>query len=197
MLNFKLFYFFVDYNIGIMIVYLPVLLRNLHGIEEATIGSLFLLAGLVSIVGALTSGYIGQNIKDERKILQLGVLGLLIGALLVVSTSNLLIIALSFVFIFFVRSALYTIGDELAITHIHNSKGGDFGKVRSFGSIGWALNFFISGVLISGYPTLFIINWVVAIMFLLITTFRIPKIIVEEHTGDFKISDVKHIIKII
>ncbi len=188
--KFRAYYFLVDFNIGILLVYLPVVLRGYNNINESTIGKLFFIGGIVAIIGALINGIIAQKINDERRILQLGIMFLLLGAILLINATTYHLILLSFILIFFIRSTLNIIGDEVIINFIMINKVGDFGKIRSFGSIGWASNFFINGFIITNYPDKFYLVWITAIVALLIVAFIMPKVIVPHDQLEFKLKDL-------
>lgn len=192
---FKMLFFFLDFNIGILLVYLPVLLRNMRSLTEAQVGTLFMVAGLVAIFGGIISGYVAQKTGDIRKVLRFGTILMTSGIIMLLYVDTYYAIMFSFLFIFFARSTLYFLADELTINYINSGHPYDFGKIRSFGSVGWATNFFINGLIITYVPKLFIPIWLFAIAMLIYTTFKLPKPLVSDHK-QFKMNDIKKIFKI-
>jgi PPP family 3-phenylpropionic acid transporter len=192
---FKMMFFFLDFNIGILLVYLPVLLRNTRSLTEAQVGTLFMIAGVVAIFGGILSGLIAQKTNDIRKVLRFGTILMTFGIIMLLYVDTYYAIMFSFLFIFFARSTLYFLSDELTINYINSGHPYDFGKVRSFGAAGWATNFFINGLIITYAPQFFIPIWMVAITMLIYTTFRLPKPEKIEQK-ELKFSDIKRIFKI-
>ncbi len=173
---FKLYYMMVDFNVGILLVYLPVFLRSYFGFTELQIGQLYLWAGIVAIIGSMINGYIAQRINDERKVVQVGAIMMLLSIIALYINHTFMFTLLIFTFLFFMRSTIYVIGDELIINYlaVNPSLNIEFGKIRSFGSLGWGLNFLVNGIIITVAPNLLIVSWLIAAMLLLVASFKMP-----------------------
>lgn len=171
--NLKLYWFLVDFHMGILLVYLPILLRSYTNMSEANIGTYFFLGGIVAIVGAIISGFLAHKINDETNVLRYGSITLVLGLLCLVVSSNPFFLIMSIILIFFLRSAIYAIGDEVSITYL-NKTGSDFGKVRSFGSIGWGVNFVINGILVVYAPKLLLLEWIIISIIFVYVAFKLP-----------------------
>ncbi len=191
---YRLYYMMVDYNVGIIFVYLPVFMRNFFGFNEIQIGKLYLWAGIVAIIGSIISGLIAQKINDERKVVQVGSLMMLLSIGLLYFNHQFSFVFFIFIFLFFMRSAIYVIGDELIINYLnaHQELKIDYGKIRSFGSLGWGMNFLINGLIISYCPKLLVVSWTTGVILLIFATFKMPKAkVVHATTEKFEVRKVK------
>ncbi len=190
---YRLYYMMVDFNVGILLVYLPVFLRSYLGFTELQIGQLYLWAGIVSIIGSMVNGYIAQRISDERRVVQVGSL-LIIGSIVALYNYHTFAFTLFiFTFLFFMRTTIYVIGDELIINYLSSNPhlNVDFGKIRSFGSLGWGLNFLINGIIISIAPELLIVSWAIAAILLLISSLMMPLVNVKHEVEAFNLNKFK------
>lgn len=193
---YKLYYMMVDFNIGIMLVYLPIFLRGYFGFSELQIGQLYLWAGLVSIIGSLVNGYIAQKIADERKVIQVGSMLMILSIILLYFYHTFTLTLIIFTLLFFMRTTIYVIGDELIINYLTTNShlGIDFGKIRSFGSVGWGLNFLINGLIISFAPKLLVISWLLGACLLLVSTFKMPLVKVTHTVEKFDANKLKSLL---
>lgn len=184
---YKLYYMMVDFNVGILLVYLPVFLRSYFGYTELQIGQLYLWAGIVSIIGSVVNGYIAQRISDERRVVQLGAVMLLISIIALFFNHTFMFTLFIFTFLFFMRTTIYVIGDELIINYLASNPelNVDFGKIRSFGSLGWGLNFFVNGIVITVAPKLLVVTWLIAAILLLVSSIMMPLVNVKHESEKF------------
>lgn len=190
---YKVYYMMVDFNVGILLVYLPVFLRSYLGFSELQIGQLYLWAGIVSIIGSMVNGYIAQKISDERKVVQVGSLLMILSIIGLYFYHSFIVTLFIFTFLFFMRTTIYVIGDELIINYIASKPelNAEFGKIRSFGSLGWGLNFLINGIVISIAPQFLIITWFSAAVLLLISSIMMPLVNVKHTAEKFDLSKFK------
>lgn len=187
---FKLYYMMVDFNVGILLVYLPVIMRSNFGYNEVQIGQLYLWGGIVAIIGSIISGMIAQKISDERKVIQVGAVMMLCGIIAISQLQTFAIVFIIFTLLFFMRSTIYVVADELIINYIneHPAESIEFGKIRSFGSLGWGLNFLINGFIVSYSPKLLMYTWLLAAILLLISSCKVPHASMKTETEKFSIS---------
>ncbi len=193
---YRIYYMMVDFNVGIMLVYLPVFLRSYFNFSEIQIGQLYLWAGIVSIVGSMVNGYIAQRIKDERRVVQIGAL-LMNGSIILLYFYHSFIFTLFiFTFLFFMRTTIYVIGDELIINYLaaNPELNIEFGKIRSFGSLGWGLNFLINGLVITFAPKFLIVTWFTAAILLFVASLKMPLEIVKHENEQFSFEMFKGLI---
>lgn len=184
---FKLYYMMVDFNVGILLVYLPVFLRSYFGFTELQIGQLYLWAGIVAIIGSMINGYIAQRISDERKVVQVGAVMMLLSIFALYLNHTFMFTLFIFTFLFFMRSTIYVIGDELIINYLaaNPELNIEFGKIRSFGSLGWGLNFLVNGIIITVAPKLLIVSWLTAAILLLVASLKMPLSNVKHEAEQF------------
>lgn len=164
-------------------VYLPVLLREYTTLGESQIGMYFFIGGLVAIAGALLSGLVAHRIEDETNVLRYGSISVTLGILCLIFSENVMFIYLSVFLLFFQRSTMYALGDEISINYLKN-KNADFGKIRSFGSIGWGCNFLINGILVVYAPKLMLLEWFMVSIVFIFLAFKLPKSKVVKHKND-------------
>lgn len=190
---YKLYYMMVDFNVGILLVYLPVFLRSYFGYTELQIGQLYLWAGIVSIIGSVVNGYIAQRISDERRVVQLGSVMILISIIALFFNHTFMFTLFIFTFLFFMRTTIYVIGDELIINYLASKPelNVDFGKIRSFGSLGWGLNFFVNGIVITVAPKLLVVTWLIAAILLLVSSIMMPLVNVKHEAEKFDFTKFK------
>ncbi len=184
---FKLYYMMVDFNVGILLVYLPVFLRSYFGFTELQIGQLYLWAGIVAIIGSMINGYIAQRISDERKVVQVGAVMMFLSIIALYINHTFMFTLFIFTFLFFMRSTIYVIGDELIINYlaVNTELNIEFGKIRSFGSLGWGLNFLVNGIIITVAPKLLIVSWLTAAILLSIASLKMPLTNVKHEAEQF------------
>lgn len=190
---YKIYYMMVDFNVGILLVYLPVFLRSYLGFTEPQIGQLYLWAGIVSIIGSMVNGYIAQKINDERKVVQAGSILMLISIISLYFNHTFMFTLFIFTFLFFMRTTIYVIGDELIINYLASKPElkTEFGKIRSFGSLGWGLNFLINGIIITVAPKLLIVSWIIAAILLLVSSIKMPLVNVKHESEAFDMKKFK------
>lgn len=190
---YKLYYMMVDFNVGILLVYLPVFLRSYFGFTELQIGQLYLWAGIVSIIGSIVNGYIAQRISDERRVVQIGSIMMLVSIIALFFNHSFQFTLLIFTLLFFMRTTIYVIGDELIINYLASNPelNVDFGKVRSFGSLGWGLNFLVNGIVITIAPKLLVVTWLIAAILLLVASIMMPLVNVKHQIEKFDGSKFK------
>lgn len=164
-------------------VYLPVLLRDYTSLGEAQIGMYFFLGGLVAIAGALLSGVIAHHIEDETNVLRYGSISVTLGILCLILSDNMMFMYLSIFLLFLQRSTIYALGDEISINYLKN-KNADFGKIRSFGSIGWGANFLINGILVVYAPKLMMLEWFMVSIVFIFLAFSLPKAKTVKHKNN-------------
>ncbi len=189
---YRLYYMMVDFNVGILLVYLPVFLRSYLGFTEIQIGQLYLWAGIVSIIGSMVNGYIAQKISDERRVVQIGSLMIIASIFALYFYHSFAFTLVIFTSLFFMRTTIYVIGDELIINYLeqHPDLAIDFGKIRSFGSLGWGLNFLINGFIISYAPEMLIVTWLIAAFLLLFASLKMPLVNVKHEHEKFEIKKI-------
>lgn len=194
---YRIYYMMVDFNVGILLVYLPVFLRSNLQFSELQIGQLYLWAGIVSIIGSIVNGYIAQKIKDERRVVQVGSIFMILSIVALYFYHSFYFTLCIFTFLFFMRTTIYVIGDELIINYLqaHPNLKIDFGKIRSFGSLGWGLNFFLNGLIMSFAPQFLIVSWFIAACLLLLASFKMPLALVEHNVEAFCFKKFKDLLK--
>lgn len=176
MKNLRLHYFLTDFSVGTILIWLPIYCRASIGFTETEIGTLYLIGGIVSIIGSLINGYLAQKISDERKILNFGLISLILGAIVLSSAKTFIVIALGFMLVFYLKNILYVIGDEITISYLQSQGEDDFGKIRSFGSLGWGANFLLNGTLFAVDQRLIFVSLLIASVTLLINSFFLPHV---------------------
>lgn len=175
--RFQLIYFLYYVVFAIFYGFLIPYLSSL-GISNTRIGLWMSVMTCFGVVGQFLTGYICDLKKTIKKIFILGMSSLSIGVLLFFRLNQPLaqIICLSIVgFFLFSLTALM---DSWSLENSENTKM-NFGPIRAFGSLGWAIAAVVVGKLIDQYgfqiiPTTFII-FMVALLILLLRTEDVKK----------------------
>lgn len=172
---FCLYYFLVDFNIGTLLVYIPVYLLNVSLLSPLSIGELYLFGGIITIAGSILMSLLAHRVEDERVVLKSGVVIMVLGIIVMIYAKSLMMLYLAFLLIFIMRSALYIIGDDVAINYTNQFPQYKFSKLRSFGSIGWGMNFVINGLIMQYNSKLLFVLWLVTSLLLLVAVIKLPK----------------------
>lgn len=159
----RIFYIFTDFFNGTLLTYLPFYVKSHYGFSGSQFGTILFVAGIFAIVGILIGPYLINIFRKEKFVLIIEYALMLLALIIIYFTNNFILITLATGLAYLNRMAMYVVGDNL-MSDIGDKIGVPFGKFRSFGSIGWALCFFINGYLIINHPNIFLINWAILVI---------------------------------
>ncbi len=189
MKNLKINYYFTDFFSGLLLIFLPLYLRSNLGFNELQIGVIYFFGGISAVISSIVNGYIAQKIIKKKRVLNIGLFFTLFGSIILLTSTSFKMIIIGYIFLFYIRSLLYIIGDELTISYVKLYPNFNFGKIRSFGSLGWGSNFLISSLIFIFFPTKIIFLLLIVVCILLINSFYLPTIYeIENHP--LKINDI-------
>lgn len=196
----RIHYFLTDFISGIILICLPIYFKVAVQLSAFEVGIIYLVGGIISVICALISSIIAQKIKIKKRILNLGLIFMISG---IIYFNILLIITGSITFnqaligsslIFSMRSLLHILGDELTITYTKINKKANYGKIRSFGSLGWGANFLIMGIVLIFLTKWFMTIFLLSGLFIWFNSFYLPTNQTKEQL-EFKFQDLKKILR--
>lgn len=143
-LRLKLFYFFLFFGFG---AYLPLLSLYLKtfGLSGTQIGLLLSVGPIISILAQPIWGMISDRYQAERKVLIFTLTASTITGLLYPAAGGRFAwLLLLYLILMLFQSAIIPIMDAMALSHVQRSKG-DYGSIRMYGALGFALAVWVSG----------------------------------------------------
>lgn len=176
MKNFKIHYILSDYTIGLIFLFLPLYLKQELNFNHFQIGLLYMSGGLITLISSFSNSIIANIIKSSKKVLIYTNLSLFIGSIVLYNATNYQEVLIAYLFIFVIRNLLYILGDDITISYTQENETADYGKIRSYGSLGWGLNFLINIILFSINPKLLIIALLIVSLGLMLNSLLLPNL---------------------
>lgn len=171
----RLYYVFTDFFNSILLVFLPLFIKLFYKYSDDTFGTILLVAGFFAIGGIVLGHFMVKLLKNEKYVLMIEFILMALAIMLLYFNVNVIVVGGAVGLCYLNRMAMYTIGDNLMV-EIAKQKQLAFGKLRSFGSIGWGLSFFLNGFLIVNFPRIFLLVWLVLVMIAIINMAFLPKL---------------------
>lgn len=189
----RLFYVFTDFFNGTLLTYLPFYVKTHFEYSGKEFGTLLFVAGIFAVIGILIGPYLINFFKKEKMVLIIEFSMMLLAILLISVSESYFLITLAVGMCYLNRMAMYVVGDNL-MSDIGDQHGVPFGQFRSFGSVGWALCFFINGYLVINHPNIFLINWAILVFLAIINLVSIKEVPKREKVKNLvKIETIKQI----
>ncbi|MFG6149398.1 MFS transporter [Halobacillus sp. B23F22_1] len=167
-----IFLFFSNSIITLIISYLPVYFDD-KGFTGSEIGFLLAIGPFIGLFSQPMWGYFSDKYKTVKKTLLLCLSGLLISSLFLFKMNSFTSLIVIGAFFFLFMSALGGLGDNLA-KKTSIQRGIPFGKIRMWGSVGFACTSLISGKILSIigienllYPFLIVVTLTILVGFTL------------------------------
>lgn len=191
----RIFYVFTDFFNGTLLTFLPFYIKTHFGFSGSEFGTILFIAGIFAILGILIGPYLINIFRKEKVVLIVEYSMMLLALFIIYFSNNFYLITLATGLAYLNRMAMYVIGDNL-MSDIGDRIGVPFGKFRSFGSIGWALTFFINGYLIINHPNIFLIFWAILVVLAIINLLSIEEAKKEEKVYNLvQVETIKEISK--
>lgn len=138
------FYFFLFFGIGAYLPLLSLYLKS-YGLSGIEIGTLLSAGPIVSILVQPFWGIISDRFQAQKKVLLVAlVFSTITGCLFPLVGGNFYVLLFMYLLIMLFQSAVIPIIDAISLGHVQISKG-DYGSIRMFGSIGFAVAVFVAG----------------------------------------------------
>ncbi|MBM7553387.1 MFS transporter [Thalassobacillus pellis] len=141
------FLFFSNSIITLVISYLPIYFED-KGFTGSEIGFLLAIGPFIGLFSQPLWGYYSDKYKTVKKTLILCLIGLLISSIFLFNMDAFTSLVIIFAFFFLFMSALGGLGDNLAKKTSMNNHI-PFGKIRMWGSLGFACTSLITGKILS------------------------------------------------
>ncbi|WP_018130937.1 MFS transporter [Effusibacillus pohliae] len=143
------FYFFLFFGFGAHLPLLSLYLQS-YGLSGVQIGTLFSAGPIVSILMQPLWGMLSDRFQAHKKILVLTLgLSALMGPLFTSGGSYAVFLLLYLLMVLF-QSAIVPIIDAMTLSHVQEN-GGDYGSVRLFGALGFAIAVWVAGHMSGAY----------------------------------------------
>lgn len=189
----KLQYYLIDFLVGTILIWIPIFLKVKLEYNSIEIGILLTISGITGIIFTFILANIAQKILDQRKIFRYGIFTCIIPIFLIMLSDNFYMIMIILILINIMRYILYIITDDITINYVNQNKDIEFGKIRSYGSLGWGSNFLINYILFTINPYLIFITIFIVSLGLFYNSFKLP--ISNEEKKHFKIKDGLKLLK--
>lgn len=137
------FYFFFFFGIGALYTLLPLYMKQ-FAISGTQLGTIMAIGPVISILFQPVWGMVCDRFHAEHKVLR----GTLIGAALIALAFPWIHGFIAFLLLFggiqFFQSAILPITDSIALSYVLK-RGGDYGHIRLFGAVGFAVAVWLAG----------------------------------------------------
>ncbi|MHB8172341.1 MAG: MFS transporter [Thermincolia bacterium] len=164
----KLFYFFFFTTFAAFLPFLPLYLREI-GLESGKIGIIMGIGPLVMLLAQPLWGMVSDYLQKRILVLRFTLLASMVSTLLFPVTTEFTLIALITVLYTFFQTPITPLADSIVLTH-HEAAGGSFGKVRLWGSLGFALAVVVMGLWLQSTK---LINMFTVVAFLYLASFLV------------------------
>ena len=150
MLIFQFYYFCIYFAIGAMSPLLSVYFNEQLHLTTGQIGLLMSLSPIVTIFTQPLWGMLSDLTQNPKKMLLIGQFSSILIALMYSTVNSFSVLVIMVILLAITQSALIPLSDSLALTYIQKI-GGNYGSIRLFGSIGFALAALFAGQLAKSY----------------------------------------------
>ncbi|MCR2823014.1 MFS transporter [Lederbergia panacisoli] len=143
LLSLKMFLFFGAAISSLVVSFLPLYFQN-NGLSKSAIGMFFALGTAVGLFAQPVWGFMSDKFKTVKKIINIVLIGILIGIFLIFKLSSLVWLYAAGALFFFFFTALNPLSDNLA-KRVADEYKVSFGSIRSWSSFGFAILSLASG----------------------------------------------------
>ncbi|MBP9509662.1 MAG: MFS transporter [Fusobacteriaceae bacterium] len=176
MLKLQILYTIYYFSLGSSIIYFSGYFNSI-GIEGKTIGMIFSIGSLLAMVTQPLLGFIADKSRKPLLVLTLLLIIMAFSMSILYLTLNIKIIYLTYVLYSIAIWGIMPLLDGIVL-----SSGHDFGKVRMFGSVGFAIGCFFTGIIMEKYgKSSFIILTVITSILSLVSAKSLDKVNEKEH----------------
>ncbi|MGP4041729.1 MFS transporter [Gracilibacillus sp. D59] len=157
---------------GLILPFLPLFL-SFRGFSSVEIGTILGIAPMVSIVAQPFFGYISDKYKTIKGLLLFLYFAVIAISFSIFFSTSFLIVFISFVAFHFVMSPAGPLLDSMAIKSLGSKKRDQYGKIRLWGSIGFAFTAVVSGPILGfiGIRNIYILFWILILLLISLTIF--------------------------
>ncbi|MGG1687956.1 MFS transporter [Pseudalkalibacillus sp. NRS-1564] len=182
----SLFLFFFHGANTIIISYMPVYFQQ-SGMSESKIGSILAIGPLAAIMAQPFWGYISDKFGTIKKVLLVTLVGVAIISIFLLTNHNYVFILISAAAFYVFMSPTGALGDSLAVKTAA-SVNRNFGSIRTWGSIGFAVSTLVVGQFFAFFGIAFIlVPFMLMILLAFFTAMRVSD--VETHNKPVTVWD--------
>ncbi|SDB82482.1 MFS transporter, PPP family, 3-phenylpropionic acid transporter [Pelagirhabdus alkalitolerans] len=175
-----------------VVSFLPLLLTY-RGLSGQEIGFILAIGPTISIIAQPFWGFMSDKYQTMQKILIITAIGLVVSSAIFFQMTTFLLIFIFAIFFYFFQSSIGPLADSLAQRRAH-MLGIPFGSIRTWGSIGFAINALLVGELIDWVGVQYlVIPYVFMASIVLIVSFRLAD--VEVKAKPVQLGDVRILLK--
>jgi PPP family 3-phenylpropionic acid transporter len=145
----SMFYFLFFFGLGALSTLLPLYFRE-YGLSGTEIGTIMAVGPVISILFQPVWGMICDRFQAERKVLMVTLTSAAFIALFFPWIHGFLWFLLFFAGLQLFQSAINPIADSITVSYAQK-EGGDYGKIRLFGAVGFAVAVWFAGTLASHF----------------------------------------------
>ncbi|WP_035724686.1 MFS transporter, partial [Gracilibacillus boraciitolerans] len=164
--------FFNASNKGLILPFLPLFL-SFRGFSSIEIGTILGIAPMVSIIAQPFFGYISDKYKTIKGLLILLYFAVISVSVSIFFSTSFVVVFSSFVLFHFVMSPSGPLLDSMAIKSLGVKRRGEYGKIRLWASIGFAITALVSGPVLDiiGIDRIYIVFWILILSLIFLTLF--------------------------
>ncbi len=161
---------FIYYFIFVTVSFFLARELTTQGISLSTMGFLAVIGLVLLIVSLLLNGYLTDKLITNKRLLIIYMTITLISFIGFIIATNLIVLSLFYLMIWFFFMPLTSIIDGLALSLVGTKK---YSLIRSVGSIGAAISFFLNSWILDGlgFDTIFIFNIFLIIIMIIMLSF--------------------------
>ncbi|WP_338024251.1 MFS transporter [Aquibacillus albus] len=157
---------------AIILPFLPLFLhyQNFNSIE---IGTIMGVSPLISIFAQPFIGFVSDKYKTIKRLLILLYFAVIAASFGIFFFGDFWIVFLSFIVFHFALSPCTPLIDSMCIQSLGTKRKHDYGKIRLWGSVGFALTAIISGPILSwvGIDKIYILLWLITLLTIFLISF--------------------------
>ena len=170
--NFSVFYFLFFIAMGVFTTLFPIHLAEL-GLNSGLIGLIISIGLLASIIGPPVWGFLSDHLQARKKILLFCQLSAIIICFILSGASQPFSLIILYFTYYFFQNAIGPLSDSLVMGTLGADK---YGKVRLWGSVGFAVGAFLCGRLLGNMPSnrVFIAYLAVSLIAMAFSAYSLP-----------------------
>lgn len=143
----KLYYYGIFGSIACFFPFLTIYLKG-KGLSYSQVGISFALWSLVGIVIQPLWGIIADRYSSKKNVLSIGFIGSAICIYILILAKGFFLVNVGIVIFFAFQCAIMTTSDAFTYEIVEKYPGVQYGKVRFFGSIGYAMTSLLLGIVV-------------------------------------------------
>lgn len=157
---------------AIILPFLPLFLYT-QDFSSVEIGTIMGVAPLVSIVAQPFVGFISDKYKTIKKVLITLYFAVLAASFGIFFSGEFWVVMIAFLLFHFALSPATPLLDSMSIKSLGPEKRHEYGKIRLWGSIGFAITATISGPILLwiGLEKIYVLFWIVTLLMIFLITF--------------------------